>query len=90
MILKKEDVKKIKKNVTMATKQSIGRLTAKQATRTTVNRLITSTLGNGLIGALCKTLASQAIKQTDKIEYDKDFGVFYKKNTWWIKNLYLN
>ena len=65
----------------MATKQSIGRLTAKQATRTTINRFITSTLGSGLLGSLCKTLASQAIKQTDKIEYDKDFGVFHKKST---------
>jgi len=56
----------------MAKRQGVVKLTAKHAARTTVNRLITDTLGTGLFGALVKTLASQAIKLTDKYEVHKD------------------
>lgn len=63
---------KYKKGKLMATKQSIIKLTAKHAARTSVNRLITGVLGTGLLSALAKTIASQAIKLTDKYELHRD------------------
>ena len=61
----------------MAKKQSISRLASKHATRTTVNRLITNKLGSNLLGSICKTLASQAIKHSDKIKYNSEFKTIY-------------
>lgn len=60
----------------MAKRQSVGRIAAKTAARTQANRMITDSLGTGLIGGICKVLFSQAIKQTDKFEIhtDSDFG----------------
>ena len=61
----------------MAKRQSVGKLAAKQAIRTTGNRLITDSIGNGILGAIAKTLLSQAVKATDKYElnHDSDFGI---------------
>lgn len=56
----------------MAKRQSLTKLTAKHAARTTVNRLISDKLGTGILGAIAKTLASQAIKLTDKYELHRD------------------
>ena len=59
--------------------QSIARLTAKTVARTAVRRTITGIFGNGLIGSLLGTVASYGVRQTDKVEYNEDFGIFHKK-----------
>lgn len=59
--------------------QSIARLTAKTVARTAVRRTITGIFGNGLIGSLLGTVASYGVKQTDKVSYNEDFGMFHKK-----------
>ena len=59
--------------------QSLGRLTAKTVARTAVRRTITGIFGNGLIGSLLGTVASYGVRQTDKVEYNEDFGIFHKK-----------
>lgn len=56
----------------MARRQSLAKSTTKHAARTTVNRLITDKLGTGILGAIAKTLASQAIKLTDQYELHKN------------------
>ena len=60
-------------------KQSLARIGAKTVARTFARRAVTGMFGNGLVGALLGTLVSQGIKQTDKVEYNKDFGIFHKK-----------
>lgn len=60
-------------------RQSIARLTAKTVARTAVRRTITGIFGSGLVGSLLGVIASQGIKQTDKVAYNDDFGVFHKK-----------
>ena len=61
----------------MAKRQSLAKSTSKHIARTTGARLISDKLGTGLLGALAKTLFSQASKATDKYElnHDSDFGV---------------
>ncbi len=56
---------------------SITRLATKNIIRLQVNRLITNKLGSNLLGSICKTLASQAIKHSDKIKYNSKFKTIY-------------
>ena len=60
-------------------RQSVGRLAAKQIARTTAKRAANDLLGGGIIGAIAGVLISNVVKQTDKIIYNKDFGVWHKK-----------
>lgn len=61
------------------TKQSVGRLAAKQMARTTAKRAANDLLGGGIFGAIAGVLISSVVKQTDKVIYNKDFGVWQKK-----------
>ena len=47
-------------------RQSLGKLTAKHALRTQLQRTISDKVGNGFLGAILKTVASQAIKHGEK------------------------
>ena len=61
------------------TRQSVGRLAAKQVARTTAKRAANDLLGGGIFGAIAGVLISSVVKQTDKVIYNKDFGVWQKK-----------
>lgn len=60
-------------------RQSVVRLAAKQVARTTAKRAANDLLGGGIIGAIAGVLISSVVKQTDKVIYNKDFGVWQKK-----------
>lgn len=60
-------------------RQSVTRLAAKQVARTTAKRAANDLLGGGIIGAIAGVLISSVVKQTDKVIYNKDFGVWQKK-----------
>lgn len=60
-------------------RQSVSRLAAKQIARTTAKRAANDLLGGGIFGAIAGVLISNVVKQTDKIIYNKDFGVWHKK-----------
>jgi len=80
MIYRSSELNSGRKGKMMAKKrQSIQRLTAKQVLRTTGHRLITDKLGHGVLGILTKALYSAAIKQTDKINYNKEFNIITKE-----------
>lgn len=59
--------------------QSLARVATKTIARTAVRRTITGIFGNGLLGTLLGSVASYGVRQTDKIEYNQDFGMFHKK-----------
>lgn len=61
------------------TRQSVGRLAAKQVARTTAKRAANDLLGGGIFGAIAGVLISNVVKQTDKVIYNKDFGLWQKK-----------
>lgn len=60
-------------------RQSVARIGVKAIARTTARRAVTGFLGNGLLGSVAGALVSFAIRQTDKVEYNQDFGIFHKK-----------
>lgn len=61
------------------TRQSVARLAAKQMARTSAKRAANDLLGGGIFGAIAGVLISNVVKQTDKVIYNKDFGVWHKK-----------
>lgn len=60
-------------------RQPVARLAAKQIARTTAKRAANDLLGGGIFGAIAGVLISSVVKQTDKVIYNKDFGVWQKK-----------
>ena len=59
-------------------KQSLARVGTKAIARTVARRTVTGIFGTGLLGSIMNAVVSTGIRQTDKIKYNDDFGVFHK------------